>query len=818
MYAQQGYRIIAVAYKSLNKKVSYAKVQRLSREQIECDLTFLGFVILENRLKPDTIDIITNLMTANIRTIMVTGDNILTALSVAHDCDMIPTGQDVIIVTAKQKQIHSNDYELIYHLTGPSGNNNQLNAPPALMTANTNGAANNALMPINLSAAHLQQLHNDQLKSKPNGFIVNERNAVTMENGTADYTLMTNSNSIASLETVDTCTQTTQITLRDIEMGNDAPHKAHQNQYDASYDDENNFMVPELPNNNYRFAMTGKTWTVIRDNFPELLPKFVTRGTVFARMSPDNKQALISELQELGYYVAMCGDGANDCGALKAAHTGISLSEAESSVASPFTSKNPTIACVPNVIKEGRCALVTTVAIFKYMAAYSLVQFASVLTLYSIDSNLTDIEFLYIDLFMISIFAFFFGKTEAYVGPLVKQTPLNSLISVSPIASLVLHLGLAISFQLMGWFYLRQQDWFTPFEYNDDLEFNHACYENYTIFIISCFQYIILAVVFSKGAPYRKTIFTNIGFICSLAVNALVTVALAVFQWERFEVWFELKYPPDPQFRITMVGFGLANFLLSMFIEYFVVENLLFRRLRYRFHNVEKSRRKFLSIENQLRQMPSWPPISPMFGNEPNGGGDGLASTPTSPVATVTNSEEDHQSPKSFTEICVEADFMTLDNCNSVLKGFFDHLDSESDNDIRDDDDDDDDDNVLSSDSESEIIQSNGTMPPRALSEPNVIDNSDKDDLRSPSLTSNSNATSSSTESPIFLTNNSHSVAASPPPITVVTTRATPPPASPPTAVEISASKPFTNHIQSNHCDNLTNNTQINQILATSNS
>lgn len=64
-------------------------------------------------------------------------------------------------------------------------------------------------------------------------------------------------------------------------------------------------------------AISGPTLSIICDKFPHLLEKLVCVCDVYARMSPDQKQLLVNKLQEVDYTVAMCGDGANDCAALK---------------------------------------------------------------------------------------------------------------------------------------------------------------------------------------------------------------------------------------------------------------------------------------------------------------------------------------------------------------------------------------------------------------------------------------------------------------------------------------------------------------------
>ena len=116
-------------------------------------------------------------------------------------------------------------------------------------------------------------------------------------------------------------------------------------------------------------------------------------------MSPDGKAELVESLQDnLEIHVGMCGDGANDCGALKTAAVGISLSEAEASIAAPFTSQVQDIRCVVTLLREGKAAMITSFQAFKFIELYSVIQLISCSMLYAIGNNITDSQFLYIDL------------------------------------------------------------------------------------------------------------------------------------------------------------------------------------------------------------------------------------------------------------------------------------------------------------------------------------------------------------------------------------------------------------------------------------
>ncbi|XP_067950022.1 polyamine-transporting ATPase 13A3-like [Watersipora subatra] len=494
-YTRQGYRVIAMAHKELT--LSYAKLHRVDRSEVEKNLKFLGLLVMENMLKPETAPVIAELTQSNIRTVMVTGDNMLTAATVAKQCGIIHPGQKIILVAA-----------------------NEVNGERTI------------------------------------GFYTEQSGGKFSEDTTINIEFMDD-------EVEDFC-----------------------------------------------FALTGWAWSVIQDDHPNLLQRIAVKGAVFARMSPEQKSQLVEVLQSLDYYVAMCGDGANDCGALKVAHAGISLSEAEASVASPFTSKIANIRCVIHLIKEGRAALVTSFGVFKFMAGYSLTQYASVLLLYYIGANLTDFEFLYIDLAVITSLSITFPFTPA-ADTLHPYSPPVKLASLFPILILGINFIIMTCVQLGAMLLIMAQQWFEPYEENPDEEY--ICYENTAVFDVSSFQYIILALMFAQGAPYRKHMFSNIPFLVNVIVVILINVWLTLYPTAPVAAFMELRLPPTIGFRALFLAFAAGNFLICMVVERLITGN---ESLRVKVEEFAKSRScchsgsKYEAIGDEITDSKNWPPIA----------------------------------------------------------------------------------------------------------------------------------------------------------------------------------------------------------------
>ena len=61
----------------------------MKRPEAESELDFVGFIVFENKLKPTTTEVMNELNDAGLRKVMCTGDNILTAISVARECHLI---------------------------------------------------------------------------------------------------------------------------------------------------------------------------------------------------------------------------------------------------------------------------------------------------------------------------------------------------------------------------------------------------------------------------------------------------------------------------------------------------------------------------------------------------------------------------------------------------------------------------------------------------------------------------------------------------------------------------------------------------------
>lgn len=275
----------------------------------------------------------------------------------------------------------------------------------------------------------------------------------------------------------------------------------------------------------------------------------------------------------------MCGDGANDCGALKAADVGLSLSDAEASVSAPFTSKVANISSLETLLREGRCCLTTNFQCFKFIAMYSLIQVTTMVILYFNLSLLGNYQFLYQDLFITTTLFCTLGMT----GPAKKLTadlPSVHVFSFEHMGSLFGEFLIQLAGQITAIILLTQQHFYSPAEkylnprHPDTVIFSQ---ETTVLFYFSTVLYISAFVSFNVSKPYKDSWLKNYLLVIALLLVSAYTTLIFFCPDARLKA-LRLREDVEEDFLRNIFYIALSFGLLMIVYQNVVLPYLVRRR------------------------------------------------------------------------------------------------------------------------------------------------------------------------------------------------------------------------------------------------
>eukprot|EP00002_Diphylleia_rotans_P029645 TRINITY_DN6050_c0_g1_i2.p1 TRINITY_DN6050_c0_g1~~TRINITY_DN6050_c0_g1_i2.p1 ORF type:complete len:1443 (+),score=311.35 TRINITY_DN6050_c0_g1_i2:49-4377(+) len=487
--ALSGYRILACAYKPLTVDLAESgmdeeramknKIKALlstPRSDMEQNLIFTGFLVMENSLKPETIGALEDFVHSGLRCIMVTGDNPLTAFAVARKCDpfFLRTSRKAFLLDVCDE---------------PSGGS-------ALVIQDLLDPNNRCDFASYLKA-----------KSHPRNVIHSrgEKVSASPQIGLSDVTSLQNSvdDTFKEIDVVVTGSAFSYLQAEHDEL---MEHKL-----------SNISSVKRKPGFLKRFFQSQH---VDANDLLPLTPYQVvlTRANIFARMTPRNKQDLMGGLQDLSFAVCMTGDGANDSGALKAADVGLSIQAKKveneedisagstPSIAAPFSTPKHHIGAVTDVLLEGRCCIVSTFAMFRFMFCYGLIQFTSVVVLYRYILELGDYQYLWADLGLVFPLAIAMPMIKSR-KTLSRGRPESDLVSATVFRSVFGFAVLIVGFQIFANEYLHTTSGYVePTDDTDSID-NQDTTES---FLFSNFQYSSVGLALSQSfGVFRQSLHVN---------------------------------------------------------------------------------------------------------------------------------------------------------------------------------------------------------------------------------------------------------------------------------------------------------------------
>ncbi|KAI8621821.1 hypothetical protein BC830DRAFT_1092401 [Chytriomyces sp. MP71] len=574
----------------------------LTRDRVERDMKFLGFVLLQNPLKSESIPTVTMLTEANVKSTIITGDNVMTAINVARQLQLC---KQVLLIDVYDgvlgfRRLKNTVLNPSTNLTIPSFELTKASSIDSLASLTESPMMKRRKPPIKANTADSALLEHQESNNE----------------STEDLYVKPTRVSISG-----TVPTPPKIRIRSATVQNQSLPQSTKESFKVYPLEEIGRTQSQMPAGS-EVAVTGialemliatKDGWMSKENMlgERFLDWLVLKGCVFARMKPDQKTWIIERMIKLGKYVGMCGDGTNDTGALKAAHVGLALSDAEASIVAPFTSTKKYVADVMQLVREGRCALDISFMAFKYMFMYPLVQLTMTATLNQFGSGLSNNQFLFDDLFVVLGLAFFMLRS----GPsrvLAHHRPTDDLLSAPIIYSVLGQFVICTGMFALNFYTLSsEQNWFCsiatasqalnsiwlPVNASAPFDVSYPCYyinpqddvvgsllikseENTVVWLFAHFQFAILSLAFIFKSSHRKPLYTNLLYLLylTLVLGVMVLFQLSWEQWQGFDIMqevFSIREGVSWNQRIQSLCIAGLNLVLSLIWETVIIDRFV---------------------------------------------------------------------------------------------------------------------------------------------------------------------------------------------------------------------------------------------------
>ena len=564
-YAAKGYRILAMACQFI--KIDDLEIfESIQREKVEKNMIFLGFLIVTNKLKPDSKSTITTLDRADLRMMMATGDNILTAVSVSKDCNIVKKDQEVFSL-----QLEKDENNEEYFIWEQINNENRKNKNDDIED-NYNSGKNLRIIieDKGLISIYPPRELSDRIIPEEK----EERHSIYFKESKA----MSITKNISRRQSF--CIDAEDEKEMEIKFIEDnSPMKKSKNE---------NFVITLTGETFNKLSELNQKYLLLKKNYllraHQTFRLILKNGVVFARMNPQDKALLVASLKEEGLNPLMCGDGSNDCLALRKANVGVSLSVEEASIAAHFTSLHPGINCLIHLLKEGKCSLAASIQVFKFVILDSMIQFISVTLTMINNSYFSDFQFLLGDIgISFPIVAFYLMTDPA--SKLTYKYPQTGILTLPVLVSVITHMSFVFFFQFCGNLFLKNlYKWDRNCGFIKDTFIPLACEENTILFIISHFQFITCAVAFCTSKPFRQRIYKRpvqvfyyivlISYSIWFTINCdkYSRIIFMLYDFDSNENRYQNKNLNAKMFKYILFLVVIINSLLSLVFERFIVK------------------------------------------------------------------------------------------------------------------------------------------------------------------------------------------------------------------------------------------------------